>query len=304
MKPGYNVSLYLLPFDHRQSYAAGMFRFRPPLTTAERGTVTNSKQIIYDGFQEAVDNGVPASCAGILVDEEFGSGILQDARENGYVTALSVEKSGSGEFEFEYGEAFAEHIETFRPTFAKVLVRYNPADDTAINLRQTARLRRLADYCQRAGQRYMFELLVPATEAQMKQVGMDKNAYDQRTRPALMRQAIRALQDAGVEPDIWKIEGLAWRGDYEQLVETVRRDARDDVGCIVLGRDADEATVETWLETAAPVPGMIGFAVGRATFWDAIAGYETGEMTEQQAVTRIAQNYARWVALFEQARAS
>ncbi|WP_420992440.1 2-deoxy-5-keto-D-gluconate 6-phosphate aldolase domain-containing protein [Cupriavidus sp. 30B13] len=304
MKPGYNASLYLLPFDHRQSYVAGMFRFQPPLTPAERDTVASSKQIIYDGFQEAVDNGVPASCAGILVDEEFGAGILHDARKNGYVTALPVEKSGPGEFEFEYGEAFAEHIEAFRPTFAKVLVRYNPADDAALNLRQTARLRRLSDYCRHAGQRFMFELLVPATEAQMRQAGMDKDAYDRHTRPALMRQAIRALQDAGVEPDVWKIEGLDGRGDYEQLVETARRDARDDVGCIVLGRGAGEARVVAWLETAAPVPGMIGFAVGRTTFWDAIAGYESGEINGREAVSRIARNYARWVARFEQARAS
>ncbi|WP_454731980.1 MULTISPECIES: 2-deoxy-5-keto-D-gluconate 6-phosphate aldolase domain-containing protein [Cupriavidus] len=304
MKSGYNSPLYLLPFDHRQSYVTDLFHFRPPLTPTERDRVTSSKQIIYDGFRDAVDNGVPASCAGILVDEEFGACILHDATEGGYVTALSVEKSGPDEFEFEYGQAFAEHIEAFRPTFAKALVRYNPDNDAALNLRQTAQLRQLADYCRRAGQRLMLELLVPATMAQMELVGMDKDAYDRRTRPGLMRQAIRTLQDAGIEPDIWKIEGLDWREDYEQLVETVRRNARDNVGCIVLGRSADEARVAEWLETAAPVPGMTGFAVGRTTFWDAIVSYETGEMTGQEAVSRIARNYARWVALFERARAS
>jgi hypothetical protein len=29
-----------------------------------------------------------------------------------------------------------------------------------------------------------------------------------------------------------------------------------------------------WLETAASVPGFIGFAIGRTTFWDAVADYE------------------------------
>ena len=214
------------------------------------------------------------SRAGILVDEEFGAGILRDATRNGYVTALSIEKSGSDEFEFEYGEAFAEHIEAFDPTFAKVLVRYNPEDDAALNRRQTARLKQLSDYCRAADQLFMFELLVPATKAQMDRVQADKNAYDVRVRPELMLRTIRALQDAGVEPDVWKIEGLDRREDCERVVETARRDGRRDVGCIVLGRGADEKKVVSWLETAASVPGFIGFAVGRTTFWDAVADYE------------------------------
>jgi myo-inositol catabolism protein IolC len=300
---GYNSPLYLLPLDHRQSYVAGMFHFKVPLTAEQRMTVTSSKQLVYEGFREAVDNGVPASCAGVLVDEEFGASILRDAIGNGYVTAVSVEKSGSDEFEFEYGDAFAEHIEAFKPTFAKVLVRYNPDGDAALNRRQTARLRQLTDYCRKAGQRLMFELLVPATKAQTAQVQADKDAYDRRIRPGLMRQAIRTLQDAGIEPDVWKIEGLDRREDCEQLIATVRREARGGVGCIVLGRGADEQRVVAWLETAAPVPGLIGFVVGRTTFWDGIADYEAKTLTRQEAVSRIAQRYGEWVAIFERARA-
>ena len=302
MNLGYSTPLYLLPFDHRQSYVTGMFHFKPPLTTDEHEAVAGSKQIIYDGFREALDSEVPASCAGILVDEEFGADILRDATKNGYVTAISVEKSGSDEFEFEYDNAFAAHIEAFKPTFAKVLVRYNPQSDAALNQRQTARLRQLSDYCRAAAQRFMFELLVPATKAQMERVRADKNAYDRQVRPALMCQAIRALQDAGVEPDVWKVEGLDRREDCEQLVETARRDGRRDIGCIVLGRGADQKRVVDWLETAAPVPGFIGFAVGRTTFWDAVADYESKKIARQEAVSRIAQRYREWVTIFEKAR--
>ena len=226
MSLGYNRPLYLLPFDHRQSYVTGMFHFTPPLTTDEHDIVADSKQIIYEGFRQALGHGVPTPRAGILVDEEFGAGILRDAIAHGYVTALSTEKSGSDEFEFEYGTAFAEHIEAFRPTFAKVLVRYNPEGDAALNRRQTARLKQLSDYCRAADQRFMFELLVPATKAQMDRVQGDKPTYDRRIRPELMLQTIRTLQDAGVEPDVWKIEGLDRREDCERVVETARRDGR------------------------------------------------------------------------------
>jgi myo-inositol catabolism protein IolC len=299
MSLGYNRPLYLLPFDHRHSYLTGMFHFTPPLTADQHDTVADSKQVIYDGFRQAIGEGVPKPRGGILVDEEFGAGILRDAIAHGYVTALSTEKSGSDEFAFEYGTAFAEHIEAFGPTFAKVLVRYNPEGDAAQNRRQTARLKQLSDYCRAAAQRFMFELLVPATKAQMDRVQGDKPTYDRQIRPELMLQAIRALQEAGVEPDVWKIEGLDRREDCKRIVEMARRDGRGEVGCIVLGRGADETKVASWLETAASVPGFIGFAVGRTTFWDAVAEYEAHTMTRHEASTRVAQRYREWAAIFE-----
>ncbi len=301
---GYNRPLYLLPFDHRQSYVTGMFHFTPPLTADEHDTVADSKQVIYDGFRQALGHGVPKDRAGILVDEEFGAAILRHALEHKYVTAVSTEKSGVEEFEFEYGTAFKEHIEAFAPTFAKVLVRYNPENDQALNRRQTARLRQLSDYCRTAEQLFMFELLVPATKAQMDRVQEDKATYDRHIRPELMLQTIRTLQDAGVEPDVWKIEGLDRREDCERVVETARRDGRDDVSCIVLGRGADEKKVVSWLTTAASVPGFIGFAVGRTTFWDAVAEYEAHTMTRLDAAARVAQRYHEWVAIFEQSHPS
>lgn len=303
MRPGYNQPLYLLPFDHRHSYLTGIFRFTAPLTADQRDAVTDSKEVIYQGFKQALDRKVPVGSGGILVDEEFGAGILRDATRHGYVTALSTEKSGSDEFEFEYGSAFANHIEAFKPTFAKALVRYNPEGDAALNRRQTARLKQLSDYCRAARQRFMFELLVPATGAQEDRARSDATAYDLELRPPLMLEAIRTLQDAGVEPDIWKVEGLDRREDCKRLVATVRRDGRDEIGCIVLGHGADENKVLEWLETAASVPGFIGFAVGRTTFWNAVAGYVAKQLTRQEAALLVARRYGEWAAVFERAHA-
>jgi myo-inositol catabolism protein IolC len=299
MSLGYNKPLYLLPFDHRHSYITGMCHFTLPITADQRVAVTASKQVIYDGFQQAIADGLPRARAGILVDEEFGAGILRDAAGKGYATALSTESSGSDEFEFEYGPAFAQHIEAFKPTFAKVLVRYNPAGDRELNGRQTARLKQLSDYCRGAGQLFMFELLVPATPAQLSLVQGQQAAYDLQVRPDLMVQAIRTLQDAGVEPDVWKIEGLDRREDCERIVVVARRDGRHDVGCIVLGRGADEQKVAGWLETAASVPGFIGFAVGRTTFWDPVADYLAHRASREDAVSRIARRYLEWAAIYE-----
>lgn len=304
MTPGYDKPLYLLPFDHRHSYESGMFGFKPPLAPAQHARVADSKQVIYEGFTLALEEGVDAAAAGILVDEEFGADILRDAAARGQVTALSTEKSGVDEFVFEYGDDFAAHIQAFDPTFAKVLVRYNPEGDPVLNARQSARLKTLSDYCRGAGTRFMFELLVPATDAQMQRVAQDADRYDREVRPALMIRALRALQDAGVEPDIWKIEGLARREDCERIVDTARRAGRHEVGLIVLGRGADEKKVVGWLEVAATVAGFIGFAVGRTTFWDAIADWEAGRVAREAAAAQVARRYRRWVDVFEHARAA
>jgi len=145
MTLGFDQPLYILPFDHRGSFQTKMFGWTGTLTTEQTAAIAAAKQVIYDGFKAAVAAGVPKDRAGILVDEQFGAAILRDAANHGYSTSCPAEKSGQDEFDFEYGEEFAKHIEAFNPTFCKVLVRYNPEDDAALNARQTAKLKQLSD---------------------------------------------------------------------------------------------------------------------------------------------------------------
>jgi 5-dehydro-2-deoxygluconokinase len=303
MTLGFDKPLYILPFDHRGSFETKMFGWHGTLTAEQTAEIAAAKQVIYDGFKAAVAASVPKDKAGILVDEQFGAAILQDAAKHGYSTACPAEKSGQHEFDFEYGEDFAKHIEEFNPNFCKVLVRYNPEGDKALNRRQATRLKRLSEFLHaKHRSRFMFELLVPPEVAELEELAGDKRAYDREMRPRLMVQAIRELQDAGVEPDIWKIEGLDRREDCVKVVAAARRNGRDSVGCIVLGRGEDDAKVREWLATAASVPGFIGFAVGRTTFWDSLIDYRAQRITRDAAVSRIAASYRVWVEVFESAK--
>jgi myo-inositol catabolism protein IolC len=300
---GCSEPLYLLPFDHRGTFESGMFGWTGTLTAAQTADIAATKQVIYDGFKSALQASVPKQYAGILVDEQFGSAIVRDARAHGYITACPAEKSGNKEFDFEYGEEFTNHIEAFDPTFCKCLVRYNPEGDLELNKRQAVRLKRLSDYLRsRTRTKFMFELLVPAEKSQLSQVNGDKNAYDLRIRPRLMANAIQQLQDAQVEPDVWKIEGLERREDCESIVAAARRDGRDKVSCIVLGRGENEDKVHRWLSTAATVPGFIGFAVGRTVFWNSLAALKAKKITRRAAVAEIGWRYREHVEVFESGR--
>jgi 5-dehydro-2-deoxygluconokinase len=301
MPRGHDRALYILPFDHRGSFQAKMFGWKSPLSEAQTAEISHAKEVIYDGFKAALANGLPKEKTGILVDEQFGTGILRDATSKNIITACPAEKSGQEEFDFEYGEDFARHIEAFDPTFSKVLVRYNPHGDNDLNTRQAVRLKRLSEFLAAGRSRFMFELLVPAEKTQLEKLNGDKATYDRYLRPALMVEAIQELQDFGVEPDLWKVEGLDRREDCESVVAAARAGGRDHVGCIILGRGEDEHKVRQWLGTAAEVPGFIGFAVGRTVFWDSLVAWRSKKATREQTVAAIAKRYREFVDLFERA---
>jgi myo-inositol catabolism protein IolC len=298
---GFDKPLYVLPFDHRGSFQKKMFGWAGELSPQQTAEIAAAKQVIYDAFKAAIDAGIPKDKAGILVDEQFGAAILRDASAKGYTTCCPAEKSGQDEFDLEYGEDFGKHIEAFHPTFCKVLVRYNPEGDQSLNRRQSARLKRLSEYLHgnTSRSRFMFELLVPAEKAQLDQFKGDKKAYDVELRPRLMVQAIEQLQNAQVEPDVWKIEGLDRHEDCERIVAAARRGGRSAVGCIILGRGEDDRKVREWLTTAAAVPGFIGFAVGRTSFWDPLVDWRAKKITRTAAVAEIARRYREFVEIFE-----
>ena len=303
MSHGYDKPLYFLPFDHRGSFKTGMFGWKGAITPEQTAQIAATKQVIYDGFKTAIAAGVQKEKAAILVDEQFGAAILRDAKSQGYVTACPAEKSGQEEFDFEYGEDFAKHIEAFDPTFCKVLVRYNPQGDRALNRRQSARLSRLSEYLHNESHsQFLFELLVPPEKSQLDRLKGDKKAYDIELRPRLMVETIQQMQDAHVEPDVWKIEGLDRREDCEKIVAVARQGGRNKVGCIILGRGEDDRKVREWLMTAGGVPGFIGFAVGRTTFWEPLVSWRAGKTTRDAAVAEIARRYREFVDVFESAR--
>jgi myo-inositol catabolism protein IolC len=303
MALGYDGKLYILAFDHRGSFQKKMFGIESDPTPEETERIADAKHLIFEGLVKASEEGAEPGVTGCLVDEQFGApkGIPEQAKERGLILAMPVEKSGQNEFDFEYGDDFGAHIEKFDPEFSKVLVRYNPEGDADMNARQRERLRRLAEWLHERDRNFLFELLVPAEDAQLQSVGGDSDRYDTDLRPELMRRAIVELQDAGVEADVWKIEGIETQEDCERIAQTCRRDGRDGVICVVLGRGANDEKVEHWLRQGAPVEGYAGFAIGRTIWLDPLKGYIDGDLAREDAASQIADNYLRFVRVYGEA---
>jgi myo-inositol catabolism protein IolC len=300
MALGYDGKLYILAFDHRGSFQKKMFGIEGAPTPEETERIADAKRLIFEGMLAAVREGAEPGATGVLVDEQFGSNIPEQAREHGLKMAMPVEKSGQEEFDFEYGGDFAAHIEKFDPDFSKVLVRYNPDGDADMNERQSGRLKRLADWLHDNDRKFLYELLVPATDEQLASVGGDTERYDAELRPELMRRAIEGTQNAGIEVDVWKIEGVDEQADAAMLAEQARSGSgREGVTCVLLGRGASTEKVEQWLQQASPVEGFIGFAIGRSIWWDALKAYLGNDLERDAAAEQIAKNYLHFIKVYE-----
>jgi myo-inositol catabolism protein IolC len=300
MALGYDGTLFILAFDHRGSFQKKFFGVEGTPSAQDTQRIIDAKTVIFEGMQAGLAAGVDNAAAGVLVDEQFGTTIANQAKQLGVKLAMPCEKSGQHEFDFEYGAEYSAHIRSFDPDFTKVLVRYNPEGDGAMNGRQAGRLKELSDWLHANDKRFLFELLVPAEPAQLEAVGGDTGRYDREVRPGLMQVTIAELQESGVEPDIWKIEGIDDPAACDAVARQCRVGGRDHVACVVLGRGADDTAVDGWLRAARGVEGYRGFAIGRSIWWDPLKGYVDGTLPRQQAAEQIGKNYLRFVSVYQE----
>jgi myo-inositol catabolism protein IolC len=270
---GYKNNLFILPFDHRSSFIK-LFGFENSnLSLEERETISHAKEIIYNAFKRAVEQEIPKEQAAILVDEEYGDKIIQDAISNNYNVILTTEKSGQKEFSFEYAYKFAQHIEKYKPAFVKALVRYRQNMDCT-------KLKLLSDYCHQTGYKFLFEIL---TENKTEN-------------EAIM--AIKEFQNAGVEPDIWKLEGMETERQYLDIVSQAQAGNRQDVKVVILGRGEKKESVEKWIKVGATVKGIAGFAVGRTIFQQPLFEYKNGKISHEKTAEIICDNFLHFYHIF------
>src|SRR5450631_4262848 len=178
MNLGYDQKLYILAFDHRGSFQRKFFGIEGDPDPEQTAIIADAKHLIFEGMLQAVGAGADPSVTGVLVDEQFGSTVPAEAREQGLKLAMPAERSGQKTFDFQYGDDFPAHIERFDPDFMKVLVRFNPDGEETENREQLIKLKRLSDWLKDHDRRFLFELLVPAEDSQLQAVDGDVNRYD------------------------------------------------------------------------------------------------------------------------------
>jgi len=299
-QPRHDDPLFILAMDHRESFGRTLFEVKhDEPDAAQTEAMRSAKRLIFEGLQEALPS-VTSGRIGVLVDERYGQDVI-DAVKSGtdpMVLAVPIEASGHEWFTLEWGDQWLEHVESVKPDYSKVLIRDNPAFDAAQREAQLARLAQVCAGLRNAGVPLLYELLVPATDAQLAQAGGDAAAYDRDIRPGLVVQVIADNQAHGVEPALWKVEGLETVEAARQVAGQAKAGGRT-TDLIVLGRDAPAERLDHWLAVASQVDAFVGFAIGRSIWEDVLSRYEAFGSTESAAVNarrEIADRYLGFIA--------
>ena len=300
---GHTSDLYILAFDHRGTLTKGLLGVegRTP-SVEEANKVSEMKSIIFDGFKSSIDKGESVDNCAVLVDEQFGRDVQEEARSLGIRFAAPVEKSGQKIFDFEYGDEFGDKINEVGADYIKILVRWNPDDDEESRKIQGERIKKLSNWIVENEKSFLLEFLVPATEEQLAMVDGEQSRYDSEIRPGLAVKVVEEMREKGADPDIWKIEGLEKTEDCKKVASAIRDGGREEVIAVVLGRGADDQKVNEWLKAGASVEGYKGFAIGRSIFWDSLKAWFTEEMTREQAVDQISDKYRSFISVYKEAQ--
>ena len=300
---GHTSDLYILAFDHRGTLTKGLLGVEGKTPSVEEANkVSEMKSIIFDGFKSSIDKGESVDNCAILVDEQFGRDVQEEARSLGIRFAAPVEKSGQKIFDFEYGDEFGDKINEVGADFIKILVRWNPNDDEESRKIQGERIKTLSNWIVENEKNFLLEFLVPATEEQLAMVDGEQSRYDSEIRPGLAVKVVEEMREKGADPDIWKIEGLEKTEDCKKVSSAIRDGGREEVIAVVLGRGADDQKVNEWLKAGASVEGYKGFAIGRSIFWDSLKAWFTEEITREQAVDQISDKYRSFISVYKEAQ--
>jgi 5-dehydro-2-deoxygluconokinase len=274
-------SLAVLAFDHRAQLEALADEHGAP-----RARIRDLKRLIAAG---ALRGAGDTPGAGVILDDRYGEDVLPALTGRGLWIARPVEAPGSRPLAFEAGElALAlrawpgEHV-------AKCLVFHHPDDPPDLRRSQIAPLASLQAACAATFHELLVEVLPP------RELPADASTT---------ARSLAQLYEAGIRPDWWKLPPAADARAWAEATAVIERHDRHCRGVVMLGLEADEATLEASFEVAAHFGICRGFAVGRSIFAAPARAWFAGDASDDEVIEEVAERYARLIDLWRRARSN
>jgi 5-dehydro-2-deoxygluconokinase len=274
-----SACVYMLAADHRWQWEEWCEARSIP-----RPRISEVKQLAADGFRLARNRSPRVREFGaLLLDEQYASAVIEDARRDGLVVGTPAEKAGA----FPLAWSMEPFERALTGSFVKVLVRFRSDDADDIREGQWQKLETLQAWCHRAGKPLVVEVLVPRRQE-------PEDTFDAEGRPAMLADFIREAYGRGLTPEFWKIEGTAAPEGARAIDRAIA--AQPQCRQIILGKAADIATIERWFAAAYESATAAGFAIGRTVFWEPSTAFLVGSSTASEAAAHICANYLRLVS--------
>jgi 5-dehydro-2-deoxygluconokinase len=272
-------TLRVFAFDHRLQIEE-MAGFSPEKGAKFKELCLKAALVVQGG----------ATGYGILCDSRIGRDALHAAADTGLWIGRPVEWPGLRPLTLEpqLGVDCGGLREWPRDHVVKCLCFCHPNDDADMWAAQEATVARIFHAARRNGLEFLLEVI----PSKVGQVNDDTTA-----------QVIQRFYDLGVVPDWWKLEPFRTEVAWERAVAAIERNDPNTRGIVVLGLDAPEEELATGFALAARQPLVKGFAVGRTIFGQAARDWFAGKIGDDEAVTVMADKYARLCCIWDKARA-
>ncbi len=274
--------LFVLAFDHRKQLEEMVVSTDPP---AKR--ISAFKSLVCDAALKVADELPDETSLGVIVDERYGESVLARMSARQCWIGRPVEVPGSCPLELDPRNSMGVPLLHWPASHVvKCLVFYHPDDDIQLRLQQEDRVRQLYADCRDLGRELLLEVIASSKG----------QPCDDSTIPNVMRR----FYNLGVLPAWWKLESQtapAWNeigfvvNEFDPLCH----------GVLVLGLDAPEAEMKASFRIAAPNPVCKGFAVGRSIFGDVARQWFDGQLDDQSAIDRVAENYKTMIRFWQEA---
>ena len=274
------ATLMALAIDHRAQFEAMADKVGAP-----RARISAFKSLAVDAAAR-VAKGRPGF--GMLLDGTYGRDALFRALDHGFWLGRPVELAGSVPLDFEAGgDIGSALVEWPLAHTIKCLCFYRIDDAPGLRAAQDAKLLAVYDAARRLGRELLIEIIAghrgPLADATVADV-------------------LRHLYGVGVRPDWWKLEAQPTAAAWSAVADAVAGGDPYCRGIVLLGRDAPLADLRRAFETAAAVPMVRGFAVGRSIFGAPAERWLSGALSDEQATAAMAGAFGELVEAWQGAR--
>ncbi len=270
-------TLLALAIDHRMQLEAMADKAGAP-----REKIAPFKRLAMQAIGR-VSGGKPGF--GTLLDDTYGREAMFDAAKLGLWVGRPLEQPGSRPLQFEFTQDVGSRLVDWPVDHViKCLAFYHPDDPPEMRREQSQKFRTLYEAARKVGRELLVEIIC------------GKNGPLEDDTAA---RAMTEIYGLGIKPDWWKLEPQKTSAAWTAIEQTIDKHDKLCRGIVLLGLDAPEEELTTSFHTTAGHKWIKGFAVGRTIFGSVAQDWLTGSISDEQAVSAMADKFGRLVRVWQ-----
>jgi 5-dehydro-2-deoxygluconokinase len=225
---------------------------------------------------------------GTLLDDIYGREAMYDAAKLGLWVGRPLEQPGSRPLRFEFTQDVGARLVDWPVTHTiKCLAFYHPEDPKELKHEQAQKLRMLYEAARKVGRELLVEIIAS------KNGPMNDHT---------IACAMTELYALGIKPDWWKLEPQSSPAAWDEIGKVIDNHDPFCRGIVLLGLEAPEDELARGFKAVANKSHVKGFAVGRTIFNKAAQEWLRGSISDDAAITMMAEKFATLVKIWNEAR--